>query len=357
MATDGQLGMRIAIGQFNELTDEKLIFAKQLGVPGVQMNTPQLPGERRWEYEDILALRLKTEEHGLRFEAIENVPIHFYDRAMLGLPGRDEQIEHYQATIRNVGRAGIPILGYHFMPNSVWRTSRTTPGRGGAHVTSFDLALVQTAPGGAQRAFVAKRDERIEQVFVEDEIEAGHVYSEEQMWANYEYFMRAVLPVAAEAGVRLALHPDDPPVETLGGVSRLFRNVEGFQRAEQIALDSVGGEAWGLDLCLGCCSEMPGGPANVRAMIEHFGPRGRILYVHFRDVQGTVPTFQECFIGEGNYNAAETMLLLKRNGFSGFRLDDHVPHMIDDTPWAHRGRAHAIGYMQGLLDMIDVVEQ
>jgi len=346
--------MRIAIGQFNDLTEEKLIFARQLGVDGVQMNTPLLPGERRWEEADLANLRARAEEHGLRFEAIENVPIHFYDKAMLGQPGRDEQIEHYQATIRNVGRAGIPILGYHFMPNSVWRTSRTTPGRGGAHVTSFDMALVESTAGGGQRAFVAKRDERVESVFVEEEAGANLV-TEDRMWANYEYFMRAVLPVAKEAGIKLALHPDDPPVETLGGVARLFRNVEGFKRAEAIAEASGAGEAWGLDLCLGCCSEMPGGPANVAAMIEHFGPRGKILYVHFRDVQGTVPRFQECFIGEGNYDAARTMLSLKRNGFTGFLLDDHVPHMIDDTPWAHRGRAHAIGYMQGLLDMIDAL--
>src|SRR3712207_1335966 len=323
----GELGMRIAVGQFNELTDEKLIFAQQLGVPGVQMNTPRLPGEARWEYEDVLQLRLKAEEYGLRFEAIENVPIHFYDKAMLGLPGRDEQIENYIYTLRNVARAGIPILGYHFMPNSVWRTSRTSPGRGGAHVTSFDMALVGSATG-KQTTFVAKRDEKVEALWVQEEV-GGDVVSEERMWANYEYFMRAVLPAAAEAGLKLALHPDDPPVPMLGGVARLFRNVEGFKRAEQIALDSPGGESWGLDLCLGCCSEMPGGAANVRAMIEHFGPRGRILYVHFRDVQGTVPTFQECFIGEGNYNAAETMLLLRRNGFTGFLLDDHVPHMLD----------------------------
>ena len=346
--------MRIAIGQFNDLTEEKLIFARQLGVDGVQMNTPLLPGERRWEEADLANLRARAEEHGLRFEAIENVPIHFYDKAMLGQPGRDEQIEHYQATIRNVGQAGIPILGYHFMPNSVWRTSRTTPGRGGAHVTSFDMALVESTAGGGQRAFVAKRDERVESVFVEEEAGANLV-TEDRMWTNYEHFMRAVLPVAKEAGIKLALHPDDPPVETLGGVARLFRNVEGFKRAEAIAEASGAGEAWGLDLCLGCCSEMPGGPANVAAMIEHFGPRGKILYVHFRDVQGTVPRFQECFIGEGNYDAARTMLSLKRNGFTGFLLDDHVPHMIDDTPWAHRGRAHAIGYMQGLLDMIDAL--
>ncbi len=351
------LGMRIAVGQFNELLDEKLIFAQQLGVPGVQMNTPKLPDhDGTWAYEDILALRTKTEEYGLRFEAIENVPIHFYDQAMLGLPGRDEQIEKYQTTIRNVGRAGIPILGYHFMPNSVWRTSRTSPGRGGAHVTSFDMDLVTTTPGGGQSTFVAKRDEKVEALWVKEEV-GGTAVTEDQMWANYEYFMRAVLPVAKEAGVKLALHPDDPPMPTLGGVARLFRNIEGFKRAEQIALDLPSGDAWGLDLCLGCCSEMPGGAANVAEMIEHFGPSGRILYVHFRDVKGTVPSFAECFIGEGNYNAAETMLRLKRNGFTGFLLDDHVPHMIDDSTWQHRGRAHAIGYMQGLLDMIAATGQ
>ncbi len=169
------------------------------------------------------------------------------------------------------------------------------------------------------------------------------------MWANYAYFMRAVLPVAEEAGVKLALHPDDPPVEMLGGIARIFKSVDDFKRGYEIG---NGSPAWGLDLCLGCCSEMPGGAANVREMIEFFGPKGRIFYIHFRDVQGTVPDFAECFIGEGNFDAAETMRLLKRSRVHGFLLDDHVPHMEEDTPWGHRGRAHAIGYMQGLLDAI-----
>src|SRR5215217_2454251 len=147
------MAMRIAIGQFNEMTEEKLGFAAQLGGNGGQMNTPRLPGDERWEEADLRRLVEKTEEHGLRFEAIENVPIHFYDKAMLGLPGRDEQIEHYQATIRNLGRAGIPILGYHFMPNSVWRTSRTAPGRGGSHVTAFDMAQIANAGKEGLRGF------------------------------------------------------------------------------------------------------------------------------------------------------------------------------------------------------------
>ena len=181
--------MRVAIGQFSELTDEMLRFAKQLGVSGIVLNTPKIPGEKRWEFMDLLRLRVQCEEYGLRLEAIENTPIRFYDKAMLGLPGRDEQIENYCETIRNLGRAGIPILGYHWMANGVWRTSRTAFGRGGARVTAFDLDLVQNAPPTH-----------------------GRVFTEEEMWRNYEYFLRAVVPVAEEAGVKLALHPDDPPV-------------------------------------------------------------------------------------------------------------------------------------------------
>src|ERR1700687_3220616 len=162
--------MRIALGQFNQATDELLKFARQLGVDGVLLNTPILPGKKRWEFIDVVRLRARSEEAGLILEALENVPLAFYDKAMLGLPEANEQIENYQATIRNVGRAGIPILGYHWMHNSVWRTSNTTPGRGGAEVTSFDLGLVQNAP-----------------------LSHGRIYSEDEMWINYERFTKAVL--------------------------------------------------------------------------------------------------------------------------------------------------------------------
>jgi mannonate dehydratase len=315
--------MRVALGQFNQATDERLRFARQIGVSGVLLNTPLLPGEKRWEFMDLLRLRTTIEDYGLRLEALENVPIRFYDQAMLGLPGRDEQIENYRETIRNLGRAGIPILGYHFMPNGVWRTSRTTPGRGGAQVTSFDLALAESAP-----------------------LSHGRVFTEDEMWRNYEYFIGAVLPVAEEFGVKLALHPDDPPVPSLAGVARLFRNFDGFKRAIEIG-DSPN---HGLDFCMGCWSEMGKG---VLDPIEYFGSRGKIFYVHFRDVQGTVPKFQECFLGEGNVDVVDAMVALKRVGFTGFIIDDHVPHVVDDTDWGHRGRAQATGFIQGLLTAVN----
>ncbi|MEZ4562295.1 MAG: mannonate dehydratase [Thermomicrobiales bacterium] len=327
--------MRIAIGNFPVASDERLTFAKQLGLNGVVLNTPQLPATqrweymdipheaRRWEYLDLVELRTRCENHGLRLEAIENVPIDFYDKIMLGLPGRDEQLENYQAIIRNMGAAGIPILGYHWMPNTVWRTSFSTPGRGGADCTAFDMALVEHAP-----------------------LTHGRVFDADEMWANYAYFMRAVMPVAEEAGVTLALHPDDPPVPMLGGIARLFGTRAGLERAFAIAPSAN----HGLDLCLGSWSETG---EDVIETIEHFGALDRIVYVHFRDVQGTVPKFQECFLGEGNYDPVAVMLALKRTGFTGFILDDHTPRVVDDTLWCHRGRAHETGYLQGLLAAIE----
>jgi mannonate dehydratase len=96
---------------------------------------------------------------------------------------------------------------------------------------------------------------------------------------------------------------------------------------------------------------MVGGKSNVTELIKFFAPKGRISYVHFRDVQGSVPNFTECFIGDGNFDPAEVIVLLARCGFDGFLLDDHVPKMDGDSDWNHRGRAHAVGYMQGLVRM------
>lgn len=321
--------MRIAIGQFNELSHERLTFAKQMGCSGVLLNTPRLPGEHRWEYDDLARMREYVESYGLRLEALENTPKSYYEAAMLGLPERDAQIEHYQATIRNMGRAGIPILGYHWMPNSVWRTQNSprVRGRGGARVTVFDMKLAQDAPLSHDR-----------------------VYTAEELWENYEYFIKRVIPVAEEAGVRLALHPDDPPVPSLGGVARIFNSFEGFKRGSEV----VDSPNWGLDFCMGCWSEM-GGNENVLRGIRYFVPKGKIYYGHFRDVQGTADDFAECFLGEGNVNLPLAIKTFKECGFTGFLIDDHVPHMVDDSEWCHRGRAYATGYMMGLLNAVNAL--
>jgi mannonate dehydratase len=157
-----------------------------------------------------------------------------------------------------------------------------------------------------------------------------------------------VIPVAEEAGVRLALHPDDPPGPAIGGVARNFSSFEGFERGSRI----VESPNWRLMFCVGCWSEM-GGNANVLRGIRHFGQRGQIVYVHFRDVQGIGDEFAECFIGEGNVDVTTVMRTLKDVGFTGCMIDDHVPHMVGDAGWAPRGRAYSTGYLMGLLRAVN----
>ena len=319
------LSMRPGLGQFNELTDETLAFIKQLGVDDFLMNTPRLPGEQQWEYEDLAALKERADQAELRLVALENVPISFYDQVMLGRPGRDQQIAHMAATIRNMGNAGIPTLGYHWVPSGVWRTPEPATLRGGARATRFNLE--EHDPG---------------------ELTHDRVYTEAEMWANYDYYLERILPVAEEAGVRLALHPDDPPVESLGGIARLFRNFAGFKRA----MDTFDSPMHGLDFCMGCWSEM-GGHDTVMEGIRYFGPQGKIFYIHFRDVRGEPGCFHECFIDEGQVDTLEVVRTLKEVGFDGIMLTDHVPEVAGDTTWGHRARAHAIGYIQALIQVVN----
>lgn len=326
------LPMRVGLGQFMEPTDRRLRFIRQLGVEDVLLNMYQydaeyehmpddesmpLEGEDKWSYENLRSLRERIEEAGLRLNAIENVPISFYDEVMLGRDGRDEQIENMKETIRNMGRAGLPIFGYHWAPSGVWRTSTTTV-RGGATASTFDL-------------------EEVDRSYTHD-----RAYTEDELWKNYEHFVSELLPVAEEAEVKMCLHPNDPPVKSLGGIPQLFRSFDGFKRAMNV----YPSDHHGLEFCLGCWSEMG---EDLEEVLRYFGSRNELFYVHFRDVEGTVPSFHETWIDEGNYDALEIVRLLDDVGFDGMIIPDHVPHLEGDTDWNHRGRSYTVGYLRGLL--------
>ena len=321
--------MRIGLGQLNELTDERLAFIKQIGVDDFQMNFYHDPASQDGylDLDYLKSLRERGEAAGLRLAAIENVPTTFYDKCMLGLPGRDQQIDNLHITIRNIGKAGIPIFGYHWASSGVTRAPDRAVLKSGALSTRFDLAA-----------------------HVEDPLARDRVYSDEEIWANYEYYMERILPVAEEAGVKLALHPDDPPVESLGGVARIMRSFDNFQRA----MDTFDSPYHGLDFCMGCWSEM-GGHDNVIRALRHFGTQKKLFYIHFRDVQGPVSCFNECYIGDGNVDTLEVVKVLKEVGFDGFMIPDHVPHTEGDSDWDERGRAHAVGYMKALLEVVEML--
>ncbi len=342
------LGFRVAVGQFKEVTPDDLSFCKQLGVTGITINRPDFdaPSWRtflgkhypygpadfnksaKWDFMDLLNLRRRIEDFGLKLEAIENVPYRFYDKALIGAEGRDAQIENYCETLRNLGRAGINTLGYHFCPNLVWRTSTARPARGGAGVTAFNYDDARHAPVTHGR-----------------EIDAA------EMWENFEYFITRVLPVAEEAGVRMSLHADDPPVPTLGGVARIMNSLDGFRRAMKIG-DSPN---HGLTFCVGTWGQMGG--ETVYEALDEFSRQKRAFYLHMRNIKGSVPDFSECFIDEGDLDVVRILRILKTNGFDGFLIDDHVPQMTADTPWGHRGRAFSTGYLRGLCRGIEEADR
>lgn len=314
--------MRPGFGQFQVASEEYLLFAKQFGATDVLLNTPLIPGDGGlWALQDLVKLRLRVEQFDLSLTALENVPTSFYDHIMLNGPRRDEQIENMIATVRNIARAGIPIFGYNWMPSHVWRTPPVAI-RGGALATAFDENLAKAYP-----------------------LTHDRVYSEEEMWANLEYWIKIITPIAEEEGIRLGIHPCDPPVESLGGIPQLLRSFEAYKRLVEI----YPSDSNAIEFCQGTFSEMKD---DIYDMIEYFVSRKKILYVHFRNVSGKVPVFYEEFVNTGYVDMHKAMKIYHKHNFDGFFIDDHVPHTHGDTPWGHRGRAFANGYIQAMIEAV-----
>jgi len=337
--------MRIGLGAFSQPSDDIIAYTKQLGLKDVQPNMYKKPyknrgqipldGDNEWSLQELRDFKNSFTEAGLRLSAIENIPYGFYYKLMFGLEGRDKQLTHIKNTVRNIGKAGIPVLAYNWMPVGVWRTS-PREGRGGAKVDAFDRNELDEMSGSE---------------YMKAEDWADHIpdkeYSEEEFWEHYEYFVKHIIPVAEKWDVTLALHPNDPPIPYVGGYPSLFRNLESIKRA----MDIYPSENHGLVFCLGSWSAMN---EDIYEGLRFFGERDEIVYVHFRDVEGTVPAFNETFVDEGNYDSHEVLKILDDVGFSGVITSDHVPELVgDEPPLRPRGRAYTVGYLRGILESLN----
>ncbi|NLT73706.1 MAG: mannonate dehydratase [Chloroflexi bacterium] len=318
--------MRIGV-VLPEITESYLKLARQIGCTDI-VTTLRGPagGEPVWGFRDLLIQRQRIEEAGLTWSVIESLPMP--DCIKLGLDGRDEAIERYIASVRNIGAAGIPIMCYNWMAVLPWlRTSYTTRVRGDALATSYKHALMERAPLTW----------------------AGQV-QEEQLWSALAYFLQAVVPVAQEAGVRLAIHPDDPPVSPIAGIGRILTHPDAFQRV----IDLVPSPSSGITFCQGCFAEMG---ADIPATIERFGRQDRMFFAHFRNVRGTARDFSEAFHDDGDTDMFAAMQAYYRIGFQGPMRPDHVPALEgepNDRPgYSLWGRFYAIGYMRGLMEAVE----
>jgi mannonate dehydratase len=302
--------------------DERWELAKQMGVTDAVIHPLEIGDDKTdWTYDELRGLKNYLENDGLSFSVLEgSVPI--TDRVRLGLDGREEDIEVFKRFLRHCGDLGISVVCYDWMAGVRWaRTGAHIESRGGSLVTGYDNEKMQGGP--TVRA--SKR-------------------SREDIWEALEYFLQEVGPVAEEAGVKLGLHPDDPPRESVRGVPRIANSVENYDRI----LEAYDSEYNGVTFCQGNFAAMG---VDIPETIRHFGEK--INFVHFRDVEGDVDRFVETWHDDGPTDMQAAMDAYADVGFDGPMRPDHVPTMAGEdnsNPGYHtKGRLFAIGYMKGLL--------
>jgi len=320
------MGIKIAIQVPAEPSDEEIAFVKQLGLQWV---TSWVFGEKA-NYETYVKARQRLENAGLKLWSIGNGNVHNMEEVTLNLPGRDKKIEEYKKYLRDIGKAGIHYTTYAHMGNGIWSTEPEET-RGGAMARAFDASKAR------EGRWVTKR--------FAGPLTHGRVYTEDEIWENYEYFIKQVVPVAEKYNIKIGIHPDDPPALTLSGVPRcIFSSFEGYKRALEIAdSDNVG-----ICLCVGCWLE--GGDfmgKDVLETIRYFGQRGKIFKVHFRNVSRPLPHFVETFVDDGYMNMYKVMKALREINFDGVIIPDHIPRMVGG---GKAGIAYSIGYMKALLE-------
>jgi mannonate dehydratase len=298
---------------------------KQIGVThAIASTASQLGRVPRSRYVDTVAkIKSDYEAAGLTIAGIESHPVPA-EKIKLGLPGRDEEIENYIAAVHAIGKAGIPMVCYDFMAGIDWyRTRMHVPGRGGCSTVSFSATEV---PQGLTKW--------------------GRI-SEAKMWDNITYFLKAVIPEAEKANVKMALHPDDPPVPTLRGIARIIISPGAYRRVMSIVPSPVNGVTFEISVYY-----LMG--ADLEAVAREFGSEKKIFYIHSRNLRGTRDNFVETFQDNGAIDFGKVYQALHDAGVHVPLRPDHDP-ILDGEAGVHPGygvlgKILAVGYIKGILD-------
>lgn len=358
--------MKLGLGLYrHQLDREHFAFARQCGCTHVvahlvdyfKSSRSNQPGDqpvgddsgwgfagdpdKLWTCEELVALKKEVNAAGLELEAIENFdPAHWHD-VLLDGPQKARQLENLKTIIRNLGRAGIPIMGYNFSIAGVAGRVKGRFARGGAEGVGMDGPFDKPLPKGMVWNMIYDRH-------IHDTSEISDRQSPipratpEELWQRLKDFLDALLPVAEEARVTLAAHPDDPPTPTVRGQPRLVYQPGLYQKL----IDLHPSPRNALEFCVGSLAEMTEG--DIYDVVDAYSRQGKLAYVHLRNVRGKVPFYKETFIDEGDVDMLRVLRILKQNSFTGVIVPDHAPQMTCAAPW-HAGMAYALGYLRAAL--------
>jgi mannonate dehydratase len=312
-----------------DFSEESFIFAEQFGVTHLKVNSTAFLDEhyRGVVQRDKLRTEIKrAKAHGLKIGVAllpQQVGSQHWN-IRLGRPERDREIRDVCRSLQVLGGEGVPVVEYVFNLAAVAGNQYGPTARGGAGVRRFDYDWAKQLPS-----------------------QPGFQATEEEVWDRITWFLERAVPAAEKAGVKLACHPDDPPVPTLCGETRVLGTFEGMKRL----MDIVPSEANGLNFCQGTVAEMG---VDVLEVIRYFGSRGRIHHVHFRNIKGALPKFDESFIDDGDVNMFDALKAYKEVGYTGTLMPDHWPQTVGNESWT--AHAHALGYMKALMEVLGVLE-
>lgn len=307
-----------------DISDQTLRWAAQLGIHWLALSgrLADPEGKGYWTEEGCQAVADRVSQHGLEVGIMMvNIP----PAVILGRPERDEGIAQVVQSIQAAASAGYPVVEYNFYNHRAVEGYGQRPGRGGALYTDYIDRRMQALP---PRPDVGEP-------------------TEDETWERLEYFQKAVMPVAESLGIRLALHPNDPPPPRSRGAAQVLTTLEGMKRL----VDLVPSTANGITFCQGSFSEWPG--MDIVAAIHYFGSRDKIHHVHFRNPRGTFPEYVETFIDEGDTDMVLAMKAYRDVRYRFTLCSDHVPKMTDDLAFGLIGRAFNHGYIKALIHSVD----
>lgn len=314
MAWDYRLSIKLNYG----FSDTDLKVLSQLGIKNTFF---WLPAEHH-TLEELKAAKAKIESYGINLHNVLSGKVSKNFKIHLGLPGRDEAIDEFITWLHWLKDLGIKYTVFTWEPDLVWST-------GSEQVRGADSRLV-IADKLKNMPFTHERE-----------------YTREELWDNFSYFMKAIIPEAEKTGVRLAMHPNDPPVDfPMAGVPALIHSAEDYRRAFKIA----GSKALGMEFCCGCWLE--GGDKGFGPILDNmaeFLEDDRIVIVHFRNISAPLPNFTETFLDNGYFDMYKLMKVLHDHDYQGTITLDHTPAMAD-SPNLYAPNAYATGYMRALAE-------